>query len=293
MVNFITRMKDAIPQAPDGIPLGHWRRVARARHRMLMLDYDGTLAPLTAVREEARPTAGVLDLLRRIVDDGASAVAIVSGRPLRELERFVGGMPITLVGEHGWERRSTDGRTVQLPLDRRSAAIVDEADRIAQVAGWGDRIERKRSSVVLHTRTLPPDRAREIQARCAASWQGLSTADTIAIDHIDGGIELRAHERNKGTAVRFLLEDSPPGTLGVFLGDDVTDEDAFDAVRAWGFGVRVGTTRRTSRSTARLQSCLSVPPFLATWFTLTSGRGEVAPDTRLAPPDGDHRRWNR
>lgn len=257
------------PHAQEGISPELWRRVAEAPARLLMLDYDGTLAPFHPLRGEARPLPASLERVRRIAEGGRTRVAIVSGRPLREVEGFLGPLRAAFVGEHGWERRTAQGELVQEPLAPAVEAALGQAVRLAGQAGWGDQVERKRTAIVLHTRALPPARAEAALAACLAAWQPLAFQAAVAVDRIDGGLELRARGRHKGTVVEALLRAAEPGTLGVFVGDDVTDEDAFEAVRAQGFGIRVGEPDRPTLAAGSVRSCLEVPALLDRWIALT------------------------
>ncbi len=266
----------ATREALEGIPGTLWGMVAVARHRLLMLDYDGTLAPFVEERDKAVPVPEALSLLRKIASMTLTSVAIVSGRPLAEVEGFLGDLPAVFVGEHGWERREPHGEIIRRPLDTSVGTTIAEATSAAEAAGWGDLLERKRSAVVLHTRGLPDDRAHELQDECARTWERLADR-RVAIDRIDGGVELRAREGNKGTVALTLLTQAVPGTLGVFIGDDVTDEDAFDVVRDWGFGVRVGPTNEPTIAQGRLPSCEAVSAFLKEWLRVTE-----AADSRSA-----------
>jgi trehalose-phosphatase len=255
--------------ALEGVAGLLWRMVALASHRLLMLDYDGTLAPFTVVRSEARPLPRSIRLLERIADSGHTTVAIVSGRPLLELEGLIGKLPAIFVGEHGWERRAQNGSIIRRPVEPSAASAIEIAERSAREAGCGEFLERKRSAVVLHTCGLPERRARELQDRCVHAWEPLVSAVPLALDRIEGGVELRVRGRNKGTVVLSLLSQSVPGTLGVFVGDDRTDEDAFDAVRDLGFGLSVGHGRRPSLAQGYLESYESVPLFLEEWLRIT------------------------
>jgi trehalose-phosphatase len=242
--------------------------VAAARHHLLMLDYDGTIAPFEAERDKAVPLPQSVLLLRKIAAWTRTRVAIVSGRPLEEVEGFLGDLPAIFVGEHGWEQRAPSGEIIRRPLDASVASTIAAAERAARVAGWGDLLERKRFAVVLHTRGLPDGRARECQERCLDIWGQLADSH-VALDRIDGGVEMRARGRNKGTVVLSLLSHSLPGTLGVFVGDDVTDEDAFEVVRDWGFGVRVGHHDQPTIAQGSLPSCETLPEFLEEWLRVS------------------------
>lgn len=257
--------------ALEGIPEKLWAMVAIAPHRLLMLDYDGTLAPFHVDRDQARPLPRSLELLQRLAGHRHTSLAIVSGRPVREVERLLGPLAATLVGEHGWEWRAADG-TLELPdLGDAAATALAEAERVGREAGWQDVMERKRSAIVLHTRALPAARAVALEERAGAAWGALEVPGVIALDRINGGLELRARGRDKGTVVRTLLGQAPPLTLGVFVGDDVTDEDAFEAVRERGFGVRVGEADRPTKAMGRIASCDDVPGFLERWLEASAG----------------------
>ncbi len=258
-----------VDSALSGIPSRLWRQVSRARHRLLMLDYDGTIAPFTVQRDEAWPPPRSLRLLRRIGAGSHTTLALISGRPLHEVERLIGDVPAVLVGEHGWERRTQDGSIVRQSLDESAETAIDDAAAMARAAGWGELIERKRCAVVLHTRALPRPRALAAQEGCERAWRELERSGNVMVDRIDGGVELRARGRDKGTAVLSLLSQSAPGTLGVYVGDDVSDEEAFEVVSDWGFGVLVSATGRPTRAEARLPSCEAVAEFLGTWLATT------------------------
>ena len=234
-----------------------------------MLDFDGTLAPLRARRDAARPLKRSLVLLRQIAASGRTKLAIVSGRPLDQLVPLVGPIDATLIGEHGWERRTPGGRVVRLRPSREWTRALDEAERLAIGAGLRERLERKRASVVLHTRGLPSARARRIERRVHALWTGFRAQPGLRLDRTSGGLELRANAHHKGTAVRALVGHAIEGTLAVFLGDDATDEDAFRAVRPWGYGLRVGREDRPTAATGRLPAPSTVPRFLREWLRVS------------------------
>jgi len=254
----------------DDVPDPLWRLVSLAAHRLLMLDFDGTLAPFTVARDEARPLPRSRELAARIAEATHTDLAIVSGRPVGEIERLLGPLPATLVGDHGWERREPGRKLMRHPLPPGTVAALDRAERLARDAGCGEQIERKRPALVLHTRGLAPARAREMEARCADAWEPLVAAGRVRMDRINGGLELRARGRDKGAVVRSLMSRAPAGTLAVFVGDDVTDEDAFEAVRDHGFGVRVGDAARPTMAMALLPSVEAVADFLSEWLVVAT-----------------------
>jgi trehalose-phosphatase len=220
--------------------------------------------------------------LERLARAAHTRVAVVSGRPIEGLEPKLGTLPIVLIGEHGWEERGLDGRLVRHPLEPATVALLDRAERLARDAGAGDRLERKRCGLVLHTRGLPSRRARAIAGRCNIAWRPVTADARLVLQPIDGGLELRAGGRNKGTVVRSLLARSSPGTFAVFIGDDIADEEAFGALGAAGLGVRVGASRRRSLARGRLPASRALEPFLAEWDRVArlASVAEAAPAPR-------------
>ena len=257
-----------LPPIPDvlaGIPERLWTRVASAEHRLLLLDYDGTIAPIRIRHEEAPPHPRIGPLLDELTTSETTSVTIISGRPIADLERFLGPRPLTLVGEHGWETRRPDGLVFREPLPVDGDAALERAVAAATAAGLGSHLERKRCSVVLHTRELPAVRAREVETACGHLWETETGHGGLRLDRTGGGLELRAAGRTKGSATRDLIAASWPGSLAVYLGDEASDEEAFAEVEPEGFAIRVGPEERSSRAPSRLPSVDAVAVFLETW----------------------------
>jgi trehalose-phosphatase len=254
-----------------------WAQAVAARHLLLMLDYDGTLAPFKTDRAAAVPSRRMLDLLEDISRSGRTRIAIISGRPVEELARFLEDLPARMVGEHGWEVRLIDRRVIRYPLPAVCRSALEEA--LSAVAGepWAGRIEAKRTSLMLHTRGLSLDDARRIESDCTRLWTPSILEGRLRLCPVNGGIELRAPGRHKGTAVRELMAEAPPQTLSVYAGDDETDEDAFRAVGAEGYGLLVSPERRRSHASERLPSIDAMTDFLQTWLTLVEQNDRPPP----------------
>jgi trehalose-phosphatase len=248
----------------EGVP-DFWERVREAPHRLLALDYDGTLAPFRVERMQARPLPGVGDALGAIGRAPGTTLLVVSGRPATEVARLLGDVPCAVSGAHGFERRDPDGRvTAHDPSPPQRAGLAD-AERIVHDLGFRERGERKVASLAVHTRGLPEVRAREIEAQVAAAWQPLAAGGQLAVRPFSGGVELRARGRDKGTVLGEARRGLPPGTLAVYIGDDDTDEDAFRAVADGGIGIRVGDDRAPTAAAGRLPDCAAVLALLRAW----------------------------
>jgi len=231
-----------------------------------MVDYDGTLAPFRTHRIEAVPLDLSMSQLRTIAAGRRTTIAIISGRPIHELESFIRDLPVTLVGEGGWEEKSPGGSVVRHTLPCGLDAALKKALAVVRPRLWSRRLERKRTSLMLHTRGLPASEASEILQECEELWGNEAAAAGLRLLRLDGGIELRADDRDKGTAALDLLARSPQDTLPVHIGDDEPDEDAFEALFDRGFGIRIGDLRVPSRARGRLASWIDLPLFLKNWI---------------------------
>ena len=188
----------------------------------ILLDVDGTLAPIVDDPAAASVPQTVRGELRRLHDRYA-LVACISGRPAVDAARIVGVPELEYVGEHGLE------------LDPEAAAWSDRLHELAGAVAWPD-VERKPLSVSFHYRRAADPataRARLEQVADRAAAAGLVARFGRMV------LELRPPvDADKGTAVRHLLAAHGIGRA-LYAGDDTTDLDAFRAVAALELGVRV------------------------------------------------------
>lgn len=207
--------------------------LAARRPLLVASDYDGVLARLRDVPGEAVPEPWAPDLLRRLAAAEGVTVALVSGRGVDDLRATSGfGEPFRFVGSHGAE---TDAG-----LD---PAVAAERDLLVDVLGPlveavdGARLEVKPAAVAVHVRTVADRAAATALLERAAAAAGPHHTAKPGKDVL----ELAVTDADKGTAVLRLAEQL--GADGVlYLGDDVTDEDAFTALapRAGSVSVKVG-----------------------------------------------------
>lgn len=248
------------PAPPDEF----WDRARRAPHRLLAIDYDGTLAPLCDRPEDAVPLPGMIDVLRRLSGSRRTQVAVVSGRPLEEVASLVPIAEVTFIGEHGWEIRSPGGPLVREALPEEAARELESLGVALRGEPWAGAVERKRTALRLHTRML--SFADGVNARHGLRRLFRAHAHAgLALEPVNGGLEIRARGEDKGTALRVLLGAMPPGTLPVYLGDDATDEDAFRALGGEGVTIRVGDSGSPTAARHRLGSPHDVLGFLQRW----------------------------
>jgi trehalose 6-phosphate phosphatase len=255
---------NASPAPIAGLP-DFWARVAAARHVALFLDYDGTLAQFQLDRMMARPLTGVVDALLGIIVASRTCLFIVSGRTTDEIVHLAGDLRLTIVGSHGWERRDAESAMTQIPVSAEQERLLSAAHAFAIGLLGAERVERKVASVAAHLRGLTTNAARAARERLTAQWLVDAGDDVVELRPFNGGLELRALGRHKGTAIRELLAELPPDTLAVYIGDDDTDEDAFRALAGRGIGIKVGDDGQPSFAQGRLPSCAAALELLLDW----------------------------
>lgn len=246
------------------------------RDGLLLLDYDGTLAPFTARRDRARPYPGVVEMLCRLPSRGSGRFAVVSGRETAEVARFLSpAAPVEIWGCHGAQRLLADGGREDPVLPPATARALEEAFVLAARTAPADALERKPVSVAVHWRGLEPAAARDLERRVRRAWEPLAEAAGLAVHAFDGGLELRVPGWDKGRAVRFFRHTFFDTVL-VYLGDDRTDEDAFRALGPAGIGVLVRGERRDSAARYRITPPGELLRLLTVWADAL-GAGELQP----------------
>lgn len=202
----------------------------------LFLDFDGTMVEIAPQPHAVHVPEPLLAVLREVTVFLDGAVAVISGRPIRQLDAFLAPLQLPVAGVHGAERRGADGRLHLLdthPLDH-----VQEAACGLAAQHPGLLVEHKRGSLALHYRQRP-----ELEDLCLATM-AQAVAESPGITLLRGKMvaEAKPGGITKGLAIEAFLREPPfAGRVPVFIGDDVTDEAGFATVqRLGGVGVKVG-----------------------------------------------------
>lgn len=241
---------------------------------MVFLDYDGTLTPIVR-----RPADAVLsdDMRARVRALAARVpVAIVSGRDRAAVQALVDLPELVYVGSHGFDVAGAPGAD-HLRLEVAAEYVPDlDAAEVAlrgRLAGIrGAIVERKRLTLAAHYRLVAGvHRARVVEAVDAVR----AAHPRLRKDVGKAVFELRPDvEWDKGRAVRWLLERMAPGGVGIYLGDDLTDETAFAALRGQGIGIAVGVTTRETLAELALRDPEEVGSFLHHLTSLVADRAQ-------------------
>jgi trehalose 6-phosphate phosphatase len=235
----------------------------------LLLDVDGTLIDIKPSPDEVHVSDELRDLLARLARQTSGALALVSGRPISDLDRLFAPLNLPAIGGHGAEIRLRAGEVTQgadpLPPDMRRQLAG------AATPGSGIVVEDKGYSLALHYRNDPRHEKslRQSIDENRAAFPGEAT-------EVQPGkfvFEVKRPGVNKGEAVRALMKQPPfAGRQPVFIGDDVTDESVFALMpEIKGLGFSVG------RQFAGLAGIFESPSQVRRALKKLAARGQGAP----------------
>jgi trehalose 6-phosphate phosphatase len=237
-------------ELPDGLQA---LDAITGQHPAVFFDFDGTLSDIVENPDSARLVAGAADALTSLT--AQCPVAILSGRDLADIRQRIGLPGIWYAGSHGFELTGPDGThhenaeaAASIPVLEQAAAEL--ADRLAHIPGIV--VEHKRFGVAVHYRNAARDRVGE----AAAAVRSVGRRTALRVTTGREVIELRPDvDWDKGKTLRWVLDhirdDEQPGPLlPIYLGDDITDEDAFDAIHGDGIAILVRHSDDGDRATA-------------------------------------------
>jgi trehalose 6-phosphate phosphatase len=241
--------------------------VAQSPVSALLLDYDGTLAPFCLDRQHALPYPGMTELLQEIIVNGRTRVVIVTGRNAHEVIPLLAIRPsLEIWGCHGLERLRPDGTRETPSVEEPVMHALAEADRWLTYQGLHNRAEFKTGAVAIHWRGLDEATAAEIRSQVLLGWFPIAQSTPMELLEFDGGIEMRMPGRDKGDAVRTILDEIGPKVPVAYLGDDLTDERAFLALGTLGLSVLVRPEWRETAAGLWIRPPEGLREFLMRWL---------------------------
>ncbi len=243
-----------------------------ARRLFLFLDYDGTLVPLAPTPEEARPSPQLLRRMERLCALPETRVAVISGRSMQDLKCFFPVSGLYLVAVHGLVITYPSGETVvrggEEDLQRWVARIREKLE-VALKGKRGFLIEDKSVALAVHYRLADPHQATEVLRHLYRELRPLIREAGFIAKSGKKVLEFCPAVGNKGDAVSFLLSQWSDA-FPLYIGDDETDEDAFQAVAGRGLSILVAEHPRPTKACFRLQNPQEVASFLDEIYRLRS-----------------------
>ncbi|MCL7982156.1 MAG: trehalose-phosphatase [marine benthic group bacterium] len=245
------------------------RHAAEAERLLVAFDFDGTLSPIVSNYETAAPDADALETLYALAALPRTRAIVISGRAREDLEGRLENCPddVELIGSHGAEFGSDQHETLPA-VEGFASALEGIAERFP-----GARLERKPISLAFHFRNVTDGLQEEARA------EAIERVGDSAVAVKDGKkvVEFFALQADKGTALQRYREAAAAGgespTVTVYVGDDVTDEAAFEALGPEDVGIRVGDGPSAARHSIEMQE--EVAPLLRRLHRL---RSEVTSD---------------
>jgi trehalose 6-phosphate synthase/phosphatase len=211
-----------------------------ATKRLLLLDYDGVLAPIVSLPEQAMPSRKMYGLLEKLTADTRNTCVVVSGRDHETLDEWLGGLPLAFAAEHGlWRRdpQGTWGFVVEVETGWKSTVrnIMQPYATLLE----GSFVEEKYAGVGFHYRTATAKDARQTVERLIHDLEPFVSGASLKL--LDGKkvVEIIPDGVDKGTAAKFWL-DSEEWDFVLAAGDDVTDEALFKVLLPSDYSIKVG-----------------------------------------------------
>jgi len=245
-------------------------RLRNSPRSVLMLDYDGTLSPFTPDRDNAIPYVGVRDRLEELMKSSRTEVIIISGRDINRLKELLNLKSFPQMwGCHGAERYIPN-------LGHRLMIGQKIRDGLLEIKKWSKKYnlleytEFKPSGCAFHWRGKSEREAEKIMRLIWDDWGAEASRYNLNISNFDGGIEICAKGFNKGIAVDKIMSANSPDFAMAYLGDDLTDEDAFKALGERGLKVLVREKSRDSLADIQIIPPDELLEFFDKWIELTS-----------------------
>ncbi len=243
------------------------------RKIVVFLDYDGTLTPIVNDPEKAFLPNSMLEVLKRVAD--SFPLAVISGRDLPDIRELVGMEEIYYAGSHGFDIAGPEGMRTQHQKGTRYLSSLDHAEKELKEKAKpisGARIERKRFSIAIHYRNVQEDEVaslKKVVEEVAGHHSDLRQSEGKKVLELQPKIDW-----HKGKAVLWLLDKlglNKADVVPFYLGDDVTDEDAFKTLRDRGLGIVVMDKPRPTAAQYRLNDPDEVEQFLTRLVLMREG----------------------
>jgi trehalose-phosphatase len=241
--------------------------IAAAPSRVLVVDYDGTVAPFHADRRRAFPYPAVPPLLAQIMSKCDTRLVVISGRSASAVAPLLKLDPQPEIwGTYGIERLYPDGRYEGPEVTDDALMALADAETALERENLGELIEARAGAVSVHWRGLQPSAVLDVRTKAYGILTPLTFRTGLLLADFDGGIEIRVRSANKGDIIRTILNEIAIDVPIAYLGDDKTDEDAFRVLNGRGLTVLVRPKPRFTAAQTWLRPPDELVHFLNMWI---------------------------
>jgi trehalose 6-phosphate synthase/phosphatase len=224
------------------------RQFKKAKRRLLLLDYDGTLRGFAPTHDpgQAAPPKSLLNLIKDLAGLPHTKVCIISGRPRKALNSWFYGLPLSLAAEHGaWMKYNGEWSQQPVSLHEHKKVILPVLEHYAERTP-GARIEEKDFALVWHYRNVPTELAHARNASLRYELSQLLANTDLTIHKGAKIIEIKPRTVHKGAVVEDLMAIHRADFV-LCIGDDYTDEDMFRALPEDAYSIKVGLGDTSAR----------------------------------------------
>lgn len=221
------------------------RRISSAPGVLVGFDFDGTLAPIESNPTHSTVAPSLAERLQEFANRPNVQLAVVSGRQLADLESRIPLDDTILAGNHGLEVKRDNEYTVYGDADEYRSLLESIAEtlseKLAEIPGC--RIEDKEFTRTIHVRETPDS---SVDAVCNTVQRTVERYSNCHITRGKQAFEVRPSvSHDKGTTMAMLAKETPADWLTLYIGDDTTDEHAFEVIQPDGVGVHIGANTET------------------------------------------------
>ena len=231
-------------------------KIKKSPRIFLFFDYDGTLTPIVSTPEKATFHKKSKELIRRLIKNQKFKVAIISGRSLKDVKSMVGLKGIIYAGNHGLEITKPRKGLKNSPLKTICIALKKGLGHIK-----GIRVEDKGCTLSVHFRLVRPEHRILVKKIFYRTLRPYICSKSAKVSSGKMVLEVRpAIDWHKGKAVLHIIKKKK--TLPIYLGDDVTDIDAFRAIKGKGISIFVGGPKKNIKADYYLKDTFDVKKFI-------------------------------
>jgi trehalose 6-phosphate phosphatase len=246
-------------------------QLAIKRRGLLIVSFEA-IRPIARRSDVPEVVPELRDILNDLRSTTHTHLVIVSNRQAEEVRNLLSWRPPPEIwGCYGLQRLRQNGRHESFPISERAQDALSRAASLLNEEGLAPATELRHGSLVVRWNGVNSDKNRDLRVRSTRVLEAVASGGAVILSRSVDGIELRAPEAGKATAVVRMLDEFGQRGCVAYIGCDTSDEEAFRVVKAYGFGIVVRTELRPSAADVWLPSLTDLARFLSEWSRAARG----------------------